>query len=374
MGNRAFVSVTNDLYTDNRVNKICLFLVEQGYKVTLIGRIKSDSSPLNDRPYATKRFKLLWEKGPKFYAAYNLRLFFYLLFRRADLLVANDLDTLTANFLAWKFKFKTKLVYDSHEYFTQVPELIHRPKTQKIWERIEGYIFPRLQSIYTVNQSIADIYTQKYKKTVRVVRNISPSWNAENVPSRKELGLPENRFLVILQGAGINIDRGAEEAVEAMKLLTDVTLIIVGSGDVIDTLKELVKTYELQNRVLFFGKRPYAEMMAFTSLSDVGLTLDKPTSDNYRYSLPNKVFDYIHAETPIIGTNLLEVAQIITTHQVGTVINELSPETLANAIHHYQERPDLLLTQKANCRVASAIENWENEQEVLKQIYPSIEC
>ncbi len=374
MGNRAFVSVTNDLYTDNRVNKICLFLVEQGYKVTLIGRIKSDSSPLNDRPYATKRFKLLWEKGPKFYAAYNLRLFFYLLFRRADLLVANDLDTLTANFLAWKFKFKTKLVYDSHEYFTQVPELIHRPKTQKIWERIEGYIFPRLQSIYTVNQSIADIYTQKYKKTVRVVRNISPSWNAENVPSRKELGLPENRFLVILQGAGINIDRGAEEAVEAMKLLTDVTLIIVGSGDVIDTLKELVKTYELQNRVLFFGKRPYAEMMAFTSLSDVGLTLDKPTSDNYRYSLPNKVFDYIHAETPIIGTNLLEVAQIITTHQVGTVINELSPETLANAIHHYQEHPDLLLTQKANCRVASAIENWENEQEVLKQIYPSIEC
>ena len=374
MGNRAFVSVTNDLYTDNRVNKICLFLVEQGYKVTLIGRIKSDSSPLNDRPYATKRFKLLWEKGPKFYAAYNLRLFFYLLSRRADLLVANDLDTLTANFLAWKFKFKTKLVYDSHEYFTQVPELIHRPKTQKIWERIEGYIFPRLQSIYTVNQSIADIYTQKYKKTVRVVRNISPSWNAENVPSRKELGLPENRFLVILQGAGINIDRGAEEAVEAMKLLTDVTLIIVGSGDVIDTLKELVKTYELQNRVLFFGKRPYAEMMAFTSLSDVGLTLDKPTSDNYRYSLPNKVFDYIHAETPIIGTNLLEVAQIITTHQVGTVINELSPETLANAIHHYQEHPDLLLTQKANCRVASAIENWENEQEVLKQIYPSIEC
>jgi glycosyltransferase involved in cell wall biosynthesis len=373
MGNRAFVSVTNDLYTDNRVNKICLFLMEQGYKVTLIGRIKSDSSPLNDRPYATKRFKLLWEKGPKFYAAYNFRLFFYLLFRRADLLVANDLDTLTANFLAVKFKFKTKLVYDSHEYFTQVPELIHRPKTQKIWERIEGYIFPRLQTIYTVNQSIADIYTQKYKKNVRVVRNISPSWNAENIPSRKELGLPENQFLVILQGAGINVDRGAEEAMEAMKLLTDVTLIIVGSGDVIGTLKELVKTYELQNRVLFFGKRPYAEMMAFTSHADLGLTLDKPTSDNYRYSLPNKVFDYIHAETPIIGTNLVEVAQIITTHQVGTVINELSPETLASAIHHYQEHPDLLLTQKANCRVASAIENWENEQDVLKQIYPSIE-
>ena len=373
MGNRAFVSVTNDLYTDNRVHKICIFLEEQGYKVTLIGRIKSDSSPLNDRTYTTKRFKLLWEKGPKFYAAYNLRLFFYLLFRRADLLVANDLDTLAANYLASKFKFNSRLVYDSHEYFTQVPELIHRPKTQKIWERIEGFIFPRLQTIYTVNQSIARIYSEKYRKDVQVVRNISPSWNPKSTPSRKELGLPENQFLVILQGAGINVDRGAEEAVEAMKLLTDVTLIIVGSGDVIDTLKELVKTYELQNRVLFFGKRPYAEMMAFTSHADVGLTLDKPTSDNYRFSLPNKVFDYIHAETPIVGTNLVEVAQIITTHHVGTVIDQLTPEALASAIHYYQEHPDVLITQKANCRVAATTENWENEQEVLKQIYPSIE-
>jgi glycosyltransferase involved in cell wall biosynthesis len=373
MGKRAFVSVTNDLYTDNRVNKICLFLMEQGYQVTLIGRVRSDSSPLNDRPYAIKRFKLLWEKGPKFYAAFNIRLFFYLLFRRATLLVANDLDTLAANYLASKFKFKTKLVYDSHEYFTEVPELIHRPKTQKIWERIERFIFPRLHSVYTVNQSIANIYAEKYDKNVRVVRNISPTWNPGRIPSRKELGLPENQFLVILQGAGINVDRGAEEAVEAMKFLTDVTLLIVGSGDVIDTLKEMVQTNNLQDKVLFFGKRPYAEMMAFTSHAELGLTLDKPTSDNYRYSLPNKVFDYIHAETPIIGTNLVEVAHVIATHHVGTVIEELTPEALAKAIRHYQEHPDVLQTQKANCRVAAATENWENEREVLKQIYPSVE-
>ena len=135
----------------------------------------------------------------------------------------------------------------------------------------------------------------------------------------------------------------------------------------------MVATYELLNKVLFFGKRPYDEMMAFTSHADLGLTLDKPTSDNYRYSLPNKVFDYIHAETPIIGTNLVEVAQVITTHQVGTVIDELTPEALASAIRHYQEHPDLLLTQKANCRVAAASENWEKEQEILKKIYPRIE-
>jgi hypothetical protein len=54
------------------------------------------------------------------------------------------------------------------------------------------------------------------------------------------------------------------------------------------------------------------------------------------------------------------------------VIDELTPEALARVIRHNQEHPDLLQTQKANCRVAAESENWENEREVLKQIYPSV--
>ncbi len=141
---RAIVSVTNDLYTDNRVNKICLFLQQQGYDVLLVGRQKKDSIELPKRSYATKRFKLAKEKGAGFYALFNLRLFFFLLTKRASLLVSNDLDTLLANYAASKFKPNARLVYDSHEYFTEVPELIHRPRVQKVWEAIESWIFPKL--------------------------------------------------------------------------------------------------------------------------------------------------------------------------------------------------------------------------------------
>ena len=82
---KAIVSVTNDLLTDNRVDKVCRFLVDQGYTVTLVGRRMKSSSDIPERPYRTKRFRLLAESGPRFYASYNCRLFFYLLFHPAKL-------------------------------------------------------------------------------------------------------------------------------------------------------------------------------------------------------------------------------------------------------------------------------------------------
>lgn len=370
---RAIVSVTNDLYTDNRVNKICLFLEKQGYNVLLIGRQKKDSVELPPRSYQTKRFKLAKEKGAGFYALYNLRLFFFLLSKKVDLLVSNDLDTLLANYAASKFKPATRLVYDSHEYFTEVPELIHRPRVQKIWVGIESWIFPKLKTIYTVNESIAQLYHEKYRKDVLVVRNISPSFHREHFPSKAALDIPEGRFLIIIQGAGINVDRGSEEAIEAMKLIENACLMIVGDGDVVAQLKETVERAGLSEKVRFYGKRPYTEMMAFTQHADVGLTLDKPTNMNYLYSLPNKVFDYIHASTPIIATDLVEIKRVIEKHDLGTILPELTPENLANAIRDLQENSSKLEQFKANCILAAKVENWESEQQVLEKIYPAID-
>lgn len=370
---RAIVSVTNDLFTDNRAHKICLFLEKQGYIVSLIGRKKRNSSDLPPRSYSTKRMKLLFEKGVVFYAEYNLRLFFYLLFHRADLLVANDLDTLLANYAVSKFKPNSRLVYDSHEYFTEVPELVNRPRVKKIWEGIESWIFPKLHTIYTVNDSIALLYKEKYSKEIKVIRNISPSWKPKNIPSKKDLGIPENKFIVIMQGAGINIHRGAEEAVKAMKSIDNAVLLIVGDGDVVQQLKKNVKKHDLQNKVLFFGKRPYDEMMVFTHYADIGLTLDKPNNINYTYSLPNKVFDYIHTTTPIICTNLVEIERLVNKHQIGLVIQDLTPEILVEKIAYLQNHPEVLQKMKDNCKKAAMLENWEEESKKLEEIYPKVD-
>jgi glycosyltransferase involved in cell wall biosynthesis len=366
----AIVSVINDLYTDQRVHKVCLFLQKQGYEVTLVGRLQRNSNPI-DRPYRTIRMRLGVEKGPVFYAFFNLRLFFLLLFKRIDVLVANDLDTLLPNYLIATLRRK-KLVYDSHEYFTEVPELVSRPKVQRVWERIEGFIFPKLNYIYTVNESIANRYHLKYGKNISVVRNISPKWIPTDVKTKSELGIPENQFVLIFQGAGINIDRGAEEAVEAMHFLEGVVLLFVGDGDVIPALKKQVESLNLTGKVLFFGKRPYHELLNFTLHADLGLTLDKDTNINYRFSLPNKVFDYMHTQTPILASNILEVRKIVEKYDIGQIIESHDPKFLAETIDAIRLNPTQLETWKSNCIIASNAENWENETRVLETFYPAV--
>lgn len=327
---RALVSVTNDLATDNRVHRTCMALLEVGYDVLLIGRRLPASLPL-DRPYRTRRMRLLFNKGPLFYAEYQVRLFFLLLFTRGALLVANDLDTLPANYLARRGR---ELVYDTHEYFTEVPELVARPRVRAIWLRIERWIFPKLRTIITVNRSIADAYQTRYGKQLHVVRNIPMLRDLGPLPARAELGLPADKRILVLQGAGINVERGAEEAVLAMRELPDALLLIIGGGDAWPVLEGLVAKHRLQERVRLLGKMPYPRMMGYTRNADLGLTLDRDTNLNYRFSLPNKLFDYLHAGIPVLATDLPEVAHIVRRYDAGVVIPAPTPGDIAAAVHN----------------------------------------
>ena len=366
------VSVTNDLYTDQRVHKVCSTLHENGYDVLLVGRLLPDSKALEKRKYRTHRMPLVFKKGALFYAWFNIRLFFFLLFRKADVLLSNDLDTLLANFLIARLK-RSDLVYDSHELYTEVPELTSRPKVRQVWLSIEEYIFPRLKNVYTVNESIASIYKNKYNVDAGVVRNVSPRWEPNSIRSKSALGLPENLKLIILQGSGINVDRGAEEAVEAMQYVKGALLLIVGSGDVIPSLKVKVKEMNLDQKVRFVDRVPYSEMMNYTFFADIGLTLDKDTNPNYKFSLPNKVFDYIQTQTPILSSPIAEIERIIKKHDVGVILDSHSAEKIAEYLNKVLTNEEELKRLKNNCITAAESECWEKEKEILLTYFPTQE-
>jgi glycosyltransferase involved in cell wall biosynthesis len=361
LNQKVIVSVSSDLVTDNRVHRTCSVLHEFGLDVLLIGRKKKSSPELKQRNYRTKRLQLIFEKGPLFYAEFNIRLFFILLFQRKTLLYSNDLDTLLPNFLVSKLS-GAKIIYDSHELFTEAPELIHRKLVRKIWLTIEQLIFPQLTHVITVNESIANTYEELYRKKLLVIRNIPNKYQPTQRLSKSELGIPENTFLIIIQGSGLNIERGIEEAVLAMEHLENTTLMLVGDGDVMPIVKELIKMNQLEDKVKIFGRRPYDEMMQFTMHADLGLTLDKPLSKNYEFSLPNKLFDYMHAGTPILASKLVEIERVITTHQIGSILAEVSPDAISSAINELKSQPELLRKLEDACRKASEIENWENER------------
>ncbi len=352
--------------SDQRVHKVCTTLSNMGFDVLLMGRKLSNGPDLEKRAYSTKRMRLCFTKGPLFYAAYNFRLFLFLLFRRFDLLISNDLDTLLANFIASRIKSKP-LVYDSHEYFTEVPELQGR-NAKKIWERIEAWIFPKLKDIITVNKSIAEIYEHKYGKKLNVVRNIPLRRTAFDIITKSELGIEENKRVIILQGAGINIDRGAEEAVLAMKLVENAVLLIVGGGDVISELKDLVILENLVNKVQFISRQSIDKLYAYTSLADIGLSLDKDTNLNYRYSLPNKIFDYIQCGTPVLASDLPEVKNIIQSYELGLILKEHSPSEIAKTINMMLDSDFKRIHQEQLSKAAEEL-IWENEEDILKNIY-----
>lgn len=372
-GKRAIVAVTNDLVTDQRVHKVCLFLEKEGFKVKLVGRKQWKSLPVPQRSYQTFRMKLLFEKGPLFYAAYNIRLFLFLLSRKADLIVSNDLDTLTACYAASRIR-KTPLVYDTHEYYCGTPELVNRPFVRNFWRKIEQRIFPKLNDIITVNDSIAALYKQEYGKTLYVVRNIPPASKSRVAVSRKQLGLPDEKTILILQGAGINVDRGVEELVEAMPYVHDeVMLLIVGSGDVISQLKKRAQALSLGDKIRFIPKVPLEKLQDYTAAANIGLTVDKDTNINYRYSLPNKLFDYIRAGIPVISSRLKEIERIIRRYDIGTFIQNHEPKHIAEVINQTVSDTNQILIWKANLKKANRELTWENEEKTLRKVYEKYE-
>ena len=366
---KILVSVTNDLVTDQRVRKVCEFLVANEFAVTLIGRRLKNSLEMPETDYKIKRFKLWFKKGPAFYANYNLRLFFYLLFHKADVLLSNDLDTLYANHWAKKFKSKCRLIYDSHEYYCGTPELVSRPKVQNFWRRIEKRCVPKVTQMYTVNESIADLYRKENKREVMVVRNITDANLPILLKTSRDLGLPEDKKVIIMQGAGINIDRGGEEMLEAIQMVDNAGFAIVGDGEVVPQLKEKVVSENWEEQVLCFGKRPYDGLMDLTRLDDLGISMDKDSNINYRFSLPNKIFDYIHAGIPLFVSDLKEIKQIVEGYEVGLVCPFHDVNSIAESLNKLLADSNKMKVFKENTKKAALELNWQKETEVLKSIY-----
>lgn len=374
MAQRILISVTSDLSTDQRVNRTATTLKEAGYRVLVIGRVLKTSTEVSPKRYRTLRFRLWAEKGPMFYALYNIRLFWFLLWHHADILVSNDLDTLPANFLAAKLK-KIPLVYDSHEYFTGVPELLNRPKVQRIWKKIESYCLPKVDYAITVNESIARLFKEEYNKDFNVIRNvplITKPFLGERENLRRELGLPIAKNILILQGAGINIDRGAEELVEAMQYIPDYLLLIVGGGDVIADLKKIVNEKNLKDCVLFVPKQPVGILRKYTAASNLGITLDKANNINYKLSLPNKLFDYIHAGIPVLSSDLPELKNIIVGYNIGKICSDHDPKNISRLIDEMLSSDDQIKKWEANTTIAAKELNWDKEKERLLSIFKKI--
>jgi glycosyltransferase involved in cell wall biosynthesis len=367
---RIVMAVINDLVTDQRVHKVCSTLSAMHHSIILIGRETPGSLPLMEKPWKQKRLSVFFNKNILKFAEANFRLFFSMLRLHADIIYANDLDVLPACTLVAVLRNK-KLVYDSHEFFTGVPELKEGGIKQKIWALIERTCLPKTDLRFTVNKSIADLLEESYGHPFEYIRNLPFKSNYSELDClsvRQKWNIPSESFVLILQGNGINVQRGGEELLEAfMQLPDNFFLVIAGSGDVIHQLKEIAKDEKICRRVLFTGRLAYSEMMGITAAANLGLSLDKGYSLNYKLSLPNKLFDYIQAGIPVLATDLIEIRNIITRYKVGKIIpNPFNVAALVSSILELYGSPELMIDMQKNASNAGQELCWENESKKLE--------
>jgi len=357
---RVTVSVTNDLVTDQRVHKVCTTLIQNNYDVKLIGRKLPDSKPIK-RAYQTKRMSLLFHRSVFFYAEFNIRLFFYLLFDKTDIFLSNDTDTLLANYFASVIR-KKPVVFDAHEIFPEVPEVTDRNRVKKVWTSIEDFIFPRLKNAYTVCDSIAELYNERYKINMQVVRNIP----MKKIKQRASTDSPihaQGKKVVLYQGA-VNCGRGIERMIDAMPYLDNFVFYVVGDGDILKELQEKAEKMHLTDKVIFTGKIPFEELSAYTAQANIGINLLENRGLNYYYSLPNRIFDYIREEVPVLASDFPEIRKIIAHYDIGMLIDDFDPQLIASTIKRMAAK------EKNRSVFAAANEElcWENESSVLLEV------
>lgn len=183
------------------------------------------------------------------------------------------------------------------------------------------------------------------------------------------MGLPENQKIILIQGSGLNIDRGLEELTEAMVFVDNAILVILGDGDVLPLLKQKTNTLNLQEKINFIPKQSFEKLQQYTKHADLGISIDKDTNLNYRFSLPNKIFDYIHAGIPVLCSPLVEIKNIIDKYEIGEYIGNYEPKHIADRINSMLTDAARLEKYKTNTLKASKELHWENEKSNLIRIF-----
>ncbi|MEI9809189.1 MAG: glycosyltransferase [Bacteroidota bacterium] len=358
---RIFLTVTNDLTYDQRMQRICTSLAENGYAVTLVGRKLSSSLPFRKEKFQQKRLRCFFNKGKLFYAEYNTRLFFFLLFKRMDAICAIDLDTILPCLYISKWK-NIPRIYDAHELFTGLKEVATRPRIKKFWTGVEKKAVPQFKFGYTVSESIAEEFNRRYGVKYGVVRNIARLREFDQQPSSP-------KFL-LYQGA-VNEARAFEQVIPALKQI-DSKLVVCGDGNFMGQLKELIKENGVENKVELKGMLSPDDLWTISQQAAIGMGVAENTGINQYLALPNKFFDYIHAGLPQIAMNFPEYQRINRQFEVAVLLDSIEPEVIANTVNNLLLDTVLYGRLRQNCLLARQVLNWQQEEKKLLDFYQSV--
>lgn len=287
----------------------------------------------------------------------------------AEVWHSHDLNTLYIGLTCKRKTPGTKLVYDSHELATERSRMGRLARWWAGWNEKRG--LPHTDApIWTTDsraQYAVDRYGISYPTVIRNVPElieIEPGWDL-----RKRLDVPSGDRILVYQGS-IQEHRGIEEIIEAVAtLLERCVFVVIGYGHLRPDLERLVQRRRLDDKVKFFGPIPNDELLHYTASADVGMCCIKGNSLSYRWSLPNKLFEYLMAGIPVVASDYEEMGRVVREEGVGQVCDPADPASIARAVGAIIDEPEAARRHRAATRTAIEKYNWGVEEEVLLHLY-----
>lgn len=368
--------VLNNFVNDSRVLKECLSLHKHGYDVTVVAlhdEGQEEREIIQGIP--VHRIKLLSRKWSKKRA---VQLFKYLEFlykavhnyKKYDIIHCNDLNALPVGaIIKMIFNRKARIVYDAHEYeINDVPN-------EKRWSirlkyLLEKFLIRYADKVMTVSDSIANEYVRLYNiKKPALVLNTPPYQEVKKRNLfRERFGISKDTAIFLYQG-GLSAGRGVEVVLEAFKDAEDDknAIVFMGYGPLEEHIKEASRNH---NNIFFHEAVTPDLLLDYTSSADFGIATIEDSCLSYKYCLPNKMFEYIMAEIPVIVSNLPEMKRVIKTYGIGVVAEENTPQGLLTAIQEAQNLDKRMLREKI--KEVKKRYNWQTQEKVLIEVYKEL--